>query len=396
MRDSDGTVVGDAFRTWGSRLAEALALRDLRLLRGGDGERGDTRLVRRRDPRARVQALLPFFRVARDATPLALGDTLWWAVTVAAATADYPLATHLALDGFDGEELASLRFAGTALVNAATGSVRLVPAPNPDADVRSWYARFPRLAIRADTLAAALSAALPIPYSTALAQSYVFAEFGARGSPSLPGRRVIAGDVSDSLGSARPSTAYVTPMTAGRAAVATTLPVIGADDRVAGVLVAAGGPTPSTTWVSAVPPNGAGLRWPDVLDSTAAPPDVVPAPVRRESPSASGDGPVRVLPTGAGLLFARAHYSSATDGRPLLTGVTAVIGDRVLRGPALLGLFTPGGSPAAVLPRVQTAAERVSTGHLLYEELRGALQRGDWPTFGRALDSIGRVLAPVP
>ncbi|GJG88665.1 hypothetical protein tb265_38460 [Gemmatimonadetes bacterium T265] len=387
-------VVGDSFGSWGVRLASALAARDMRLLRADNADRDDVRLVRRRDPRERVHALLPFFSVGRDATPVVAVDSLWWAVTVLAASADYPLAAHLALDGTDADDLTSLRLAGTALVNAATGSVRLIAAPEPDADVRGWYARFPRLGARVETLAPALAAALPVPYDAAFAQARVYAEFGPRGVQGSPGRRVQLGESYDSSSGSRPGSAYVTSGATGSAVAATTFPVISVADRVAGVVVATGGSVPRTTWV---PAGDVGPRWPDVLDSSAALDGVAGAGAARASSPALFDGGVHAVPTASGLLFARSHYAVAADGRPALTGVTLLLGDRTLRGATLRELFdsTATGAPRQP-PRVLTGDQRLSAARGLYDDARRALQRGDWAAFGRALDAIGRVLAPVP
>lgn len=391
VRDPSGRVVGDSFGSWAVRLATALAARDLRLLRAEDADRGDVRLVRRRDPRERVHALLPFFTVGRDATPVVAGDSLWWAVSLLAVSPDYPLAAHLALDGSDGEDLASLRHAGTALVNAATGSVRVIPAPEPDADIRGWYARFPRIATRADVLPPTLAAALPVPYDAALAQARVYAEFGPRGAQIAPARRVQLGESFDSAASSRPGSAYVTAGASGEPAVATTFPVISVADRVAGLVVATGGSVPTTAWVAAAQ---AGPRWQDVLDSTAFATDGAGA---RGASAAGFDGGVHAVPTATGLLFARAHYAPAPDGRPVLTGVTTVLGDRVARGATLRELFdTPNVGADARAPRALTDDQRLGAARALYDDARRALQRGDWSAFGRALDGIGRVLSPRP
>ncbi len=392
VSDRGGRVVGDAFGPWAVRLATALAARDLRLLRVGDSDRGDVRLVRRRDPRERVQTLFPFFTVGRDATPVVAGDSVWWAVAVLAATPDYPLAEHLPLDGADGEDVASLRGAGTALVNAATGSVRLIAAPEQDADIRAWYARFPRIATRPEALDPALAAALPVPYDAALAQARVYAEFGGRGTRVPPARRVQLGESVDSS-VARPGSAYVTATDARTPVIATTFPVISVADRVGGLVVATGGAAPRTTWVAAA---GAGPRWQDVLDSTTSgsAPD---ASGPRGAPVPVFDGGVHAVPTAAGVLFTRAHYAPTADARPALAGVTAVIAERVARGASLRELFDSAGAGAAARPtRALTGDQRLGAARALYDDARRALQRGDWAAFGHALDAIGRVLAPLP
>ncbi|HEY0779110.1 MAG TPA: UPF0182 family protein, partial [Gemmatirosa sp.] len=390
------------FRTWIARLAAALAARDLRLLRVDVGDRGDVRLVRRRDPRVRVQALLPFFSVGRDATPLVANDSLWWAVTVLAASGDYPLAAHVGADASDGDDLSSMRHAGTAVVNAATGAVRLIAAPEPDADIRAWYARFPRLATRAEALDSSIAAVLPVPYDAATAQARVYAEYGPRGARTLPARRVQAAEFADSGPTNHAASAFVVAGAGRAATAAVSFPVVTVTDRVAGVIVATGGAVPRTTWIAAPEP---GPRWADLLDSTAvdAPGAVGGAPTGEptggRATQSTLDGGLHAVPTAAGLLFTRAHYAAAPDGRPTLVGVTAVLGDRVVRGPTLRALFdsaTAEGDGAPRPTRPLTGEQRVAAARGFYDDARRALQRGDWSAFGRALDAIGRALAAPP
>ncbi len=392
VSDATGHVVGDSFRSWGVRLAAALAARDMRLLRTDERDRGDVRLVRRRDPRARVQALLPYFTIARDVTPVVAADSLWWAVTVLAANADYPLSAHLASDRVDSDEVATLRHAGSALVNAATGSVRLFAPSAPDADTRAWYARFPRLTTRLDSVDPALASALPIPYDAALAQARTFAEFGPRGARVLPAARVLLTDAAEGGSFANPATAFVGTGATGIPAIATAFPVVTSADRVAGVIVATGGRVPRATFVPASQP---GPRWQDVLDSTATLQEQAGG---RPNPSGVVDGGVRVVPTSDGLLFVRSHYTAAQDARPLLAGVTAVLGARVSHGATLREVFDSGApprtssAPAAPL----TSTQRLDAARALYDDARRALGRGEWAGFGRALDALGRMLTPSP
>ncbi len=394
VRDAGPDVVGEVFGLWPVRLANALAARDLRLLRADDGDGRGARLVRRRDPRERVQALLPFFAVARDASPVVAGDSVWWAVSVLAASSDYPLAEHLPLDGADASGVTRLRFAGTALVNAATGFVQLVAAPDPDADIRAWYARFPRLFTRAELLPPALAAALPVPYDAALAQAYVYAEYGSRSGRFAPGRRV---QTVDTGATARYGGAFGSRIGAHAPAVATAIPLVSSADAIAGVVVATGGAAPRATWVPA-PATPIGARWQDLLDSTAAP---VAAPQAtlgnpagaREAPGVV-DGALHVVPTTDGPLFVRSQYVFGADNRPSIAATSVVVGGRVLRGPVLRSLVPGSGAPGAATAQLRPTVpeDRLGAARGLYGDARRALQRGDWGAFGRALDDLGRVL----
>ena len=101
---------------------------------------GDTRLARRRDPRQRVGALFPAFAQGSDVTPAYLGDSLVWIVELYTASSTYPLSKHFVLAG---EERSYFRHAGTAVTNAMTGKVTVVPTTSPDPIAISWRLRFP-------------------------------------------------------------------------------------------------------------------------------------------------------------------------------------------------------------------------------------------------------------
>src|SRR5687767_1270468 len=100
----------------------------------------DTRIARRRDVRERVGALFPVFAQGSDVTPGYLGDSLIWIVELYSASSTYPLSKHFVLAG---EDRSYFRHSGTALVNAATGKVTVVPASSPDPTAVSWRLNFP-------------------------------------------------------------------------------------------------------------------------------------------------------------------------------------------------------------------------------------------------------------
>ena len=100
----------------------------------------DTRIARRRDVRERVGTLFPVFEQGSEVIPAYLGDSLVWVVELYSASSDYPLSKRYVLAGV---ERSYFRHSGTAIVNAATGRVTVVPAPNPDAIAAAWRVRFP-------------------------------------------------------------------------------------------------------------------------------------------------------------------------------------------------------------------------------------------------------------
>ena len=100
----------------------------------------DTRIAHRRDVRERVRTLMPAFEQGSTVTPAYLGDSLIWVIELYSASDTYPLSMHYTLAG---KERSYFRHAGTALVNAITGRLVMVPAPSADALAAAWRARFP-------------------------------------------------------------------------------------------------------------------------------------------------------------------------------------------------------------------------------------------------------------
>jgi uncharacterized membrane protein (UPF0182 family) len=101
----------------------------------------DTRIARTRDVRNRVTALLPLHAQGSEVTPVYLGDTLQWAVELYSASSTYPLSRHYRLAG---EERSYFRHSGTAVVDANTGRVTVVPSRAADPVAAAWRSKFPQ------------------------------------------------------------------------------------------------------------------------------------------------------------------------------------------------------------------------------------------------------------
>ena len=150
-------VLGDGFR----RLANAWA--EQRLDLAWSSLPPDTKIVRRRDVRERVYALMPIFAQGSDVVPAYLSDSLIWVVELYSASDTYPLSKHYVLAGADRSYF---RHSGTALVNALTGRTVIVPSPGADPIAAAWRSKFPSL-IRAgapdllDALTSSPPAGLP-------------------------------------------------------------------------------------------------------------------------------------------------------------------------------------------------------------------------------------------
>lgn len=101
---------------------------------------GDAKIVRTRDVRDRVAALMPPFAQGGRVIPAYLGDTLIWVLELYSASNTYPLSRHYQIAG---DDRAYFRHSGTALLNASTGRLIVVPAPGADPIAVAWRARFP-------------------------------------------------------------------------------------------------------------------------------------------------------------------------------------------------------------------------------------------------------------
>jgi len=99
-----------------------------------------TKIVRTRDVRERISALMPVFAQGSELTPAYIADTLFWVAELYSASSTYPLSRHYRLAG---EERSYLRHMGTALVNSRTGRVKVVPVASPDPISAAWRMRFP-------------------------------------------------------------------------------------------------------------------------------------------------------------------------------------------------------------------------------------------------------------
>ena len=400
---SERGVVGDPLDGWNVRIAHALAGRDLRLAFGDGG--GAARAVDRRDVRERVDALAPFFVQGRALTPVVAGDSVWYAVSLYSASDTYPLSQRYAAGA---GEWAAFRYAGTALVNAQSGGVRLVVAADLDADARAWVRRFPRLFTPGSSLPAELARALPPATDGALVQAYAFAQFGARGERAPSVRRVELRDGGDTAlaGAGRPALALSDPdATASAGArppgasgtlVGWTLPLVSSADRVDGLLVALGGPSAPTFWV---PSPASSPRWQELLDALTTPtaPDTPAAPATAATADAGGGridgrGRLRAIPFAGSVAYARPEYRIGADGAPLLARVAAYVGDSTRTGASPAAALAPTVPATDVTAPVTAGADALTRARQLYLDSRAALRRGDWAAVGRTLEALGSAL----
>jgi hypothetical protein len=394
--DSTGTVAGDPAASFGGRLAHAWRLRDFRLVFSNDVERlARPEIVLRRDVRTRVGALAPYFAQGNTLSPVLVGDSLFWVLHLYSASNHFPLSQHY---GVAGTARSYFRLAAVAAVNAATGRVTFVAAPDPDPIAATWLRRFPRLFTSPGAVPPALAAALPPPVDGVVVQSWVMASYGARRDLNAGDLSLAGGMSGDSVLGATTRALALLPAAAPVGpprVLGWTLPLLGPSTRVAGVLVALGGPAPQTRWLA---PAASEPRWRDVNDQLRASVDSASAP----APSgADGDvnlGRMRVLPVGGRLVYVLPAYVRAPDGtgaggRARLAVVAAAREGRSAAAPdlgALLGVGSASGIPVAGPPETRESLQaRVRA---LYASMRESLRRGDWRAFGAAFDSLGAVV----
>jgi hypothetical protein len=129
-------MLGDGF----SRLGNAWAEQRLDLV--WSSLPPNTKIVRHRDVRERLGALMPLFAQGSDVVPAYLGDSLIWVVELYSASDTYPLSKHYTLAG---EDRSYFHHSATALLNAATGRVVVVPMPGADPIATAWRMKFPQL-----------------------------------------------------------------------------------------------------------------------------------------------------------------------------------------------------------------------------------------------------------
>lgn len=358
-----------------SRLAHAWSLQNFRLL-FGDLPPERPMILERRDVRDRVGALAPFFVQGSEIVPVVADDSLYWALELYVASDDYPLAIRYHVLG---AQRGYFQHAATALLHAASGRVRFVLASSPEPVTATWAARFPGLFVRANALSPALQAALPPVLDGATAQAYAFADAGFRGD-SLEVRHVATLDAADSVIAREPMRAVMPGV-----GLSALWPLLDRQERVRGVVAAVGGPTRETIWI---PVSAEGPSWSGALDRLRAA-DTLSVDANL------AHAPMRALPIAGKPAYLQAAFRWRAGAPPTLARVATVVGDTVRRGPTLaaaLGLApTVAGAPPS------TPGDLRARAAALYGEMREAMRRGDWTTFGRTLDALGATLrVPSP
>lgn len=382
-------VPGTPLSGVGMRVAQAWAARDPALLDAEPEDGPSTRLVAHRDVRDRIARLVPVLVQGGDIQPILHDDVLLWAVSLYSASDHFPLSYRWTIAG---AERSYFKFAATALIDATTGRVRIVPVERPDPIARSWLDRIPTLVVQLRDLPDGLADLLPPATDGTIAQVKAFARFGSR----------LEGSVERHL----PDSALVgtTPpihlVTSDRAtAAAWSVPLLDGNERIDGVITAVGGRHRATYWDSTTVPRarwgGESERLRAALDSARA---TIPEGTRREPRMRTGR--VIAVPGEDGPILVQSLIWNRADGAPIVTRVGVLEGQRLAVGPTIAEAVASLRGVSSGLRRdltpVAGAAGREERIMRLYEVMRDAMRRGDWTRFGAAFDSLGAVLGRTP
>lgn len=364
-----------------ARLAHAWATRDISLLR--DPAAGTSAsVVMYRDVRQRIARLVPTLVQGSAMTPIMDDGALVWAVDLYSASSDYPLSVRFALVG---EPRSYFRHAATALVDAATGAVRLIRVDRPDPIATTWLDLVPALVLTADQLPDALRARLPIPSDGALGTLRAFTRVGSRRTGHS------SSYVPDSLPGAEPFPVALSD----DGAVAWSVPLVNEADQLVGIFEASGGLERRPRWRPIADPVP---RWSALTARLASALDSVTTEAATTADGPLVPGMMRVLAVAGRPWLVRPAYANESGALHLVAiaaaSETTAFAARSLDAsrrdaPSDFGELFPPDAP-------RTEAWRTAESRRLYDDMRAALRRSDWIRFGATMDSLGRMLDRAP
>lgn len=373
--DSLTRLSGTLLESFPARLATAWSTQNFRLL-VDDLTPPHPTLISHRDIRDRLDMYVPFFAQGRRVDPILLGDSLYWAVDLYSVSDTYPLARHFYVIG---DERAFLHHAAVGIVQASTGDVMVVADSIVDPITETWKRQVPSLFTTWGALPAGIRARLAPPVDAITVQATAYGRYGARGE-SEAGRQVPAKDGADSILVSDPLP-FLLP-NGGSTAIA--LPLVDNSERLRGLVLGTASSGGQSTWW--IPLNEPGPYWTNVLDR-----------LRSIDSATSGGregqlvhGRVRVVPTRSGIAFVQPTFRWRGQAPPTLNRVLTLAGDTPRSiAPPISGTPSPSGEAAP--PTVPAGDLRTSL-RTLYATMRDALRRGDFATFGKAFEALGRAL----
>lgn len=369
VADSSRQIAAPALRSRLARFTHALSMQDFRIW-VGELPQPNPKIVARRGVRERIEALAPIFAQGRTIAPVWSAGTLYWAVDLYATSTTYPLSRRVISAG---RERAYFQHAATALVDARTGRTVLVADSARDPVSATWLTRFPTIFARPASIPLGVRRQLQPPRESARAQATVLARFGLPGETSDGGKRLPDIEGADSA-----LVAYDAPLLGlpSVAAAAYVLPVLDRGDRVRGLFIATGGPSPRSIWWQ---PAETGPVWSEGLDRLHAMDTLGTPQVAR--------GYVRAVPVDGHVALVQPRYEWNGGERPRLIYLGVLDRDSIRTTPQLAELPPP----PDTRPRVGADFRRRVAE--LYAEMRRALARGDWAAYGRAFSELGILIS---
>ncbi len=336
------------------------------------------RLVTERDAHARVRRLTPFLARGETVTPVVRGDSLYWVIELFSTADAYPLTERLLVGD---RAIHYAVHAGTAVVQAQTGSVTLLPVARPDPVMRTWMARFPALFTARDRAPRWMATALPPATDWTLIQGAMLGRTGLHGD-TLPVTSLSRIDDADADLTGGPPTLFQLD---AEGTLGWGVPVA-STDRLAGMLVSSGGLAPRTTLL---PPTD-DHSWTEVLEALQ---EAADAAGFGRALRDSRRGRVQSIPGADGPTFAQSFYEWPADGPPRLAGVVVLKGERSFVGRTIADALGQPLDPAgSELPAEMFRAQVAQ----LYDAMAAALRAGDWRAYGDAWAQLGRLLGRPP
>jgi len=377
VADTLGRLAAPAFESALQRVLLAWDQQNPRLL-ATDPPQPRPRLVTERDALARLTRLVPFLAQGETVTPVVRGDSLYWVVELFATAREYPLSERLLVNG---GAVHYAQHAATAVVQAQSGAVTLLPVERPDPVMRTWMSRFPRLFTPRERAPRWMSTGLPPAVDWALLQGAMIGRTGVHGD-TLPVGQLARIDDADADLTAGPPTLFQLD---SLGILGWGVPVANSV-RLAGLLVARGGLFPRTTLLA----PGNDRNWTGILEDLQEAADN--AGIGRALKD-SRRGRVQAVPTAGGPMFVQSFYEWPADGPPRLAGVVTLRGDARRVGRTVADAL---GQPASEAGRAMPSEAFRAQAALLYDAMGAALRAGDWEAYGDAWAALGRLLGRPP
>jgi hypothetical protein len=234
------------------------------------------------------------------------------------------------------------------------------------------------LTLHQKNIAASVAALLPPDVEGVEVQAEALATVGLRDEAPIK-RHIPTPDGSDTLLSSHAPTLVWMPSLRASAWV---LPLADERDHLSGVIVSIGGQQRGARWFRFADTSP---TWSAILErlQRAGTGDGI-----GRDPRATGE--VRIVPLSDGRAVAvQTFYGWPANGPPYVNRVAVAIGDSIRAAPSMAATV---GAPVSSGPAPVTADARQERIRGLYDEMRVALQRGDWRAFGAAFDALGALL----